>query len=452
MPASIRPLRVALVCAVLTSGCLPTMVAHAQGNPLDLDPSFAGDGTLEIQLALNDYAAVGVFEGSGEIVVFGDSAPANPSNREGIMQRITADGTPLTPARFPAQEFGCSVPRAFFSGIRLSTGDYLAGGFRQASCGGLPRVFSNLQLQSSGGITQTFDEVPFSNQLALVLGQVEQADGRIIAVGLVSGSGFNVASYDVGVARFLANGTLDTTFGSNGTFRWDHANARDNAYDVTIDAQGRILISGVVTSATGLDWVVLALDNNGALDSSFGTNGVFLYDRAGFDDGANELAVLPSGRIVVAGVTRADALSADFTVLGLTQAGALDPGFGTDGVAIVDFGSSVASANAITVGPGGLIYVAGSAEIGGSGREARDAVLTVLRADGTPDTRLNGGAGVSFEFGDLPADFPQSIDVDATGERILVTGFTDVDDQSNQRMGVARLIGLDSRLFADGYE
>ena len=159
MPASIRPLRVALVCAVLTSGCLLTMVAHAQGNPLDLDPSFAGDGTLEIQLALNDYAAVGVFEGSGEIVVFGDSAPANPSNREGIMQRITADGTPLTPARFPAQEFGCSVPRAFFSGIRLSTGDYLAGGFRQASCGGLPRVFSNLQLQSSGGITQTFDRL-----------------------------------------------------------------------------------------------------------------------------------------------------------------------------------------------------------------------------------------------------------------------------------------------------
>ena len=45
-----------------------------------------------------------------------------------------------------------------------------------------------------------------------------------------------------------------------------------------------------------------------------------------------------------------------------------------------------------------------------------------------------------------------AIDIDATGERILVTGFTDVDDQSNQRMGVARLIGLDSRLFADGYE
>lgn len=421
--------------------------------PLSLDPAFAVDGAQEIQIALRDYAAAGFFEASGEMVLFGDSDNGNPSNREAILLRLNPDGSQASIVRYPADGFGCSVPRAFLGATRLSGGDYLTGGYVQGSCSGIPRWFDTKRLTSAGVIVQNFDNVTFSNQLAYVYAVAEQADGRIVAAGLVSGSGFDATTYDFGVARFLANGTLDSTFGSNGIFRWDLENDLDYAIDLSIDALGRILVSGVATTAaTDLDWAVLALDVNGALDTGFGNAGVFRYDRAGFADGGNEVVIHPSGRVLVSGVSRADANSADFTVIGLTANGQLDSGFGNGGIAIVNFGVPVATATAITVGPGGLIYVAGSAEIGGTGREARDAVVTVLRADGTPDPRFNGGVGSSFEFGDLPTDLVQGVDVDATGGRILITGFTDNADRTEQRFGAARLIGLNPQLFADGFE
>lgn len=431
----------------------PPAVAQAS-DPLELDPSFAGDGTLTIQIALHDYAAKGFFEPTGEIVIVGDSVGGNASNRAGILLRLGADGSQGPIASFPAAAFGCSTPRAFRSGIRLSGGDYLGGGFVQAGCGGVPRHFNVLKLDPSGSLLDEFDTVVFNNQLAYVFGLAEQADGKIVAAGLVSGSGFVATTYDIGVARFLADGSLDASFGTNGIFTYDSDNDQDYAQDVIVDPQGRILVAGRVANAmTGLDWAVLRLTEDGALDTSFGNGGVFTHDHAGLDETATALARHGSGRILVSGyLQEADGVTHRFAVLGLDDAGALDTGFSGDGVTIVDFGVQVAVASAITVGPTGRVFVAGSAEIGGTGPAARDAAVAVLLQDGRMDPSYNGGAGKTFEFGGQPVDLPADIAVNALGTQILVTGYTESTDRTTQQFAVARLIGLDPAIFSDSYE
>ena len=426
-------------------------------QPLELDTSFAGDGTLELSLERfppeYSYATKGYLDDTGEAVLFGYVSPSgNPGNGKGAMQRLNSDGSPGTLATFPGGAFGCSTPRNFLRAHRLRSGDFVAGGYLQISCGGIPRHMNVLKLSPTGIRLDEFDLVPFSNQLAQVQAFAEQADGKVVAVGLISQSGSNSDSYDFGVARFLTDGTLDPGFGTNGTFVFDLANGLDFATGVVIDATGRIIVSGLgQDSVNARDLLVLGLDSAGALDPAFGTGGVFQYDRAGFADSGNAVALLED-RILVGGASSPDADTQEMTVLGLTPSGGLDPGFSGDGVATIDMGSNFAGIADLTVGPDGRIYVTGSGEIGGTGLAARDAAVAVLRGDGSPEPVFNGGNAKVFTFGSLPSDLPADIELDAAGSRILVTGSIESEDRSMRKFAAARFVGLQGGMFCDGLE
>lgn len=80
----------------------------------------------------------------------------------------------------------------------------------------------------------------------------------------------------------------------------------DYAFSVALDGEGRILVAGrsVAThdgSRRDYDLVVLRLRPDGSLDPSFGDGGVFLWDGGHGDDGAFEVALDGQGRIVVTG-------------------------------------------------------------------------------------------------------------------------------------------------------
>lgn len=431
----------------------PATQAAVGDEPLNLDAALAGDGALEIQIALLDYGAAGFMESGGDMVLFGSSDDGNASQREGIMLRLANDGTQTSMTGFGSQGFGCHAPRSFLTAMRLRSGDYLTGGYVQTNCSGVPRFFNALALQPSGIRLAEFDHVVFNNQLAYIFGLAEQADGKLVGVGLISSSGFDNATYDFGIARFHPDGVLDNSFGSGGTFTFDLAGGLDYARQAVVTPDGQILVCGFGTNANGdIDVLVLALTSEGVLDPSFGSGGVFQYDRGGFNDSVSGIVRSKSGRIFLAAGTRVDETNIDLTVIGLTEDGALDPGFAGDGIAIMDFGTPVAAASAITIGLSGEIIVAGSGEFGGLGREFRDGVLAVLLQDGRMDPKFNNGAGVTFTFGNQPAHFPQHVSVNELGTRILVSGFTDNADRTVQRFGVARFIGLDQIIFSAGFE
>ena len=423
--------------------------------PLEFDPTFAGDGTLIIDARDRDVAYSGLIEPAGEIVVFGHSSTGNPSGDEAILQRITADGTPSTRARFGEQNSSCSAPRAFRTGIRLSNGDYLGGGYVQEGCSGIPRYFNALQLTPGGALVEEFDRLPFNNERAHIFALGEQSDGSIIAAGFADEDFSDFSTFDIAVARFTAAGVLDPSFGTDGTFTFDRGNEPDLARDIAIDSADRILIAGYATDASGnRDMLILRLDPDGSPDLTFNSTGIVYFDGAGFSDGALSIDLAPGGRILVGGRVAQSAGHVDATILALTEDGALDTSFGDSGIATVDFGNTDSAIRDLLY-DAGRIYVTGYSRPAGGDRIEFDAAVSVLRSNGSPNPFFNGGQPRVFEFDPalgIQSDIPQSIDVSEDGEQIVVTGYTDNTDRIRQSFGIARFIGLEKALFIDGFE
>lgn len=158
---------------------------------------------------------------------------------------------------------------------------------------------------------------------------VVQADGKIWLAGY-SDSQNNVRA--ITVARFLANGHPDPSFGKTGCIRLKYASP-SKASALAIQKDGRVLVAG----KTPIEWmpgqysnmIIVRLHTDGTLDTSFGSNGVCLIDCKNPSE-AYALAIQPDGKVLVGGE------SANKGVLArLTQSGVQDFLFGTSGVAMV---------------------------------------------------------------------------------------------------------------------
>jgi uncharacterized delta-60 repeat protein len=138
-----------------------------------------------------------------------------------------------------------------------------------------------------------------------------QPDGKIVVT-----SGIRINSMtQILIARFLQNGNLDISFNGTGM-----VTSQDGYYVIAtalvIQSDGKIVIAGA--GNTGLygfyDFNVTRYEENGQLDSSFGTNGSVTTDvDNGSDDRAYGMALAPDGKIVIAG-SREGAASSAFVV------------------------------------------------------------------------------------------------------------------------------------------
>jgi uncharacterized delta-60 repeat protein len=136
----------------------------------------------------------------------------------------------------------------------------------------------------------------------------DPADGGLVADAGTGGDGGVVArDLDLVVVRLNSDGTLDTSFGDAGIARLDFGQAtggaRDQLWSLDHDAQSRIVLFGS-TKALGrpdTDRLVVRLTVNGELDSTFATNGVFRMDIANANDSTRHGFVQADGKIVSAG-------------------------------------------------------------------------------------------------------------------------------------------------------
>src|SRR5690606_41814292 len=74
---------------------------------------------------------------------------------------------------------------------------------------------------------------------------------------------------DIGIARFSADGILDTSFGTGGIVRGVTPDV-EWMIDLAVDAADRILVSG----NHGLDGFVARYNPDGSQDAGFGASGV----------------------------------------------------------------------------------------------------------------------------------------------------------------------------------
>jgi uncharacterized delta-60 repeat protein len=142
----------------------------------------------------------------------------------------------------------------------------------------------------------------------------------------------------------------------------------------------------------------------GGFDPTFGTGGKAVLPL-GDSFGASAAALTADQHILVAG-----SAANSFAVARLTQSGALDSTFGTNGqaqIAFTDFGAGTLSHTAAVLAqPDGKIVLIGTVSAGPSGPEESVLGLARLNADGTPDQTFGTGGKttVSLHLGTL-ADF-----------------------------------------------
>jgi uncharacterized delta-60 repeat protein len=256
-----------------------------------------------------------------------------------------------------------------------------------------------------------------------------QADGKIVAGGLGGyTSGF-------ALARYNANGGLDTTFGSNGNglVTFDFGGYSSELDGLAIQGNGKIVVAGWATTSyfdTHPKVVVARLNPNGSLDTSFGSQGKRIIVIGGVDDEAHALAIQPDGKIVLAGQATDSAGSIYFTVMRLTNLGSFDVTFGNQGGYIHHFPGAVNdAAYAVRLQPDGKIVAAGY-----TGPVAGIFGVLRLTTSGAPDTTFGNGGFVSTDFagGD---DIVYGVGIQTDG-KIVAAGEATVSGHAN--FGLAR--------------
>ena len=243
------------------------------------------------------------------------------------------------------------------------------------------------------------------------------ADDRALAVDIDSLQRILVAgrtkttngTWDIGVARLTANGVADSTFGSFGKAITNLTDT-DVAQAIRVLSDGRILVVGFTNSggSNNNDFVIARYADNGAFDSSFGTNGFTITDfGGGSQDYAYALDVQSDGKIVVAGMA-----NGNLGIARYTAAGQADTSFCSTGRQSVDLGGTDA-ARTLLIQPDGKYVLGGDALAGG-----RNFVLVRLTATGQLDSSFGSGGIVLTDSGQAE-DYGQSVVIEPDGRLVL---------------------------------
>lgn len=322
-----------LLSALLLALPVPTLAA-----PGDLDPSFDGDGkvltdfTFKGRSAFEDISALAV-QPDGKVVAAGSLS--------------TVDGSAFALARYNPD-------------------------------GSLDNSFGD-----GGRVTTTFGERDsISNFLGAL---VVQPDGKLVVVGGI----FNFT-----LARYNRDGSLDTSFGSNGRVRTSFGDGGAIARAVLVQPDGKLVAAGGVNVLPGFsdseDFALVRYNRDGSLDASFGAGGIVRIDFGGRDfggrDSANTLILQPDGKLVAVGGD----------LIRFNPDGTVDTNFGSGGVAVGD-----TQANALALQADGKLVTGGAAFFSNNGAPpVPKFALQRFNPDGSLDTSFGTGGIVFTDFGE----------------------------------------------------
>src|SRR5262249_19405270 len=199
------------------------------------------------------------------------------------------------------------------------------------------------------------------------------------------------------LVRYNGDGTVDGSFGTGGTAAVVFAGGLTvEAQDLAVQPDGRIVVAGYTGARFGstTDFAVARYLTDGTPDLDFGSGGAVVTDWHGSTDRAYAVLVRSDGKIVVAGHAGTPSLSTpsnDYAVARYTTIGELDASFGTGGKVETDVAGLADFAYAAALQPDGGIVLAGRAGIDGGADP--DVGLVRYRGDGSLDTGF-GSSGV----------------------------------------------------------
>lgn len=237
------------------------------------------------------------------------------------------------------------------------------------------------RLLSTGAIAADFLAAPLEN--SLVYDAARQADGRLVEVGRVQ---LADGTQKLQVSRRLPDGSLDPSFGLNGTFRLNDGSANPAAgRSVVVDADQRIVVAGTRVDSL----IVVRLLPDGTLDPAFASGGLYApADSIGATAFQPRIALTTGGDYLVASNTLAtSAATRACAVTALDGAGLVEASYGESGVArapSLPANTQPVLCGAMTVAPDGSVLL--------GGQQGSSAYLQRLRPDGSADPGFASGA------------------------------------------------------------
>jgi uncharacterized delta-60 repeat protein len=331
---------------VLAAGPL---AVSAQAAPGDLDLGFGSNGKVLTDFGSSsiDQALAVALQPDGKIVAAGGSGSdfaLARYNADGSLDSSFGSGGKVLTDFGSSSIDGARAVALQPDGRIVAAGTSRAGGSfdfalaRYNADGSLDPGFG-----SGGKVLTDIGSSSFDQALAIAL----QPDGKIVAAG---NGGF-------ALARYNADGSLDSSFGSGGKVLTDAGIS--NLAAIALQPDGKIVAAGESLAAGPLDFALARYNADGSLDSSFGSGGKVLTNLGSLD-GARAVVVQVNGKIVAAGYSFAGG-SRDFALVRYNADGSLDPGFGSGGKVLTDIGSSsFDAASAAVLQPDGKIVAAGS--------------------------------------------------------------------------------------------
>lgn len=265
---------------------------------------------------------------------------------------------------------------------------------------------------TNGYVTFTLGNENVYAAAALVL-----PNGQLMAV-----SGVYAPSADIALQRYNADGTLDPSFGTDGVVTIDvNTGSEDRPTDAYVQADGKIVVVGSTDGAI----LVMRLNADGSLDTSFGTDGWSVFDVIADElDYVGDCVVRPTGEVVVICTNEGENEDGRGSVVQFTPSGALDAAFGTNGVLTINNGipGATEQLHAIEIASSGTIHVLGTARTAINSTD--DTYVYRITPAGTldPDFDGDGHRLVPIGTGD---ELPSAIAVLANGQ-VLLAGSTNM--------------------------
>jgi uncharacterized delta-60 repeat protein len=310
---------------------------------------------------------------------------------------------------------------------------------------------SNFAQAQAGTLDPTFGNggtvtTNFANGSAGV-GGFEQSNGEIVAVAQVDfvdngGTG-------IGLARYTATGALDNTFGTDGITNTIFTGFTFNPFGFAVQKNGDILVAGEAISSAGrIEFGLARYTSNGVLDTAFGNGGLATTLVGTRVDVPTAMLLQPNGKIVMAGfeVAQEGIAPGKMSMVRYNSNGSLDTTFGTRGISLV---------TDIITGPDVLAMLSyGNYLAVGQNGSGKTGVVVELNSKGVLLSKVTAGtlaaALSSSQSGFSPIIFQ------ANGDYIVaVTSCTNDSQCRGTKIGVSRFLEtgkVDTTFNATGFE
>ena len=402
MKKLIKFLSVALIGAMVV-GCGGGSNAPASAS---LDKSFGDNGKVIRGGTLDDGIFDIISNSDGTIYACGGATVA-PNNMDSFLSKYSEDGNLVTSFATNgtalsglAKDDQCNAITKDSSGNIYAVGNYIDSSNQDRGYIAKYKSNGSLDISFNGSGFRGMNPVSTANVVAMQNGKV-----------LIAGQYNNKAV----IARLNSDGTVDGTFGNSGTLELGSGTTDDEIKDIAIDNSGKIIVVGkTVVGGTNTNVAIVRLTSNGQVDTTFGTNGVVTYDNMGKNDWAEAVKIDSSGKILIAGQSGQAMALAKFNT-----DGNLDTSFGTNGLFLNTSGVGSASTD-LTIDANDNILVTGII----AETTLSKYKMSVWRLDttGKLDTSFNS-TGIATYSGGHDVDIGYAITIDDNG-KILVGGFS----------------------------